>query len=216
MKSFSFHGLDVAAFSGLKKLDLSIAAYGGEKTPVLFPNMDGLRLLLCSMPRLEVLSLELPGDDADKPALYAFNQVFPQQGQWSQLTTLSLRALASSATDFLTLLVCRMPSLTKLELRDVELLTSSWEGVIECMKQSMHLRRFEIDSRAELWHREGIIFYGYPYDSAHRHKIEEYVRKGGRHPCLRPEEPDSAAQNYVTEDLKCFCKAASSAHKSCA
>lgn len=33
----------------------------------------------------------------------------------------------------------------------------------------------------------------------------------GRHPYLRPEEPDSAAQNYVTDDLRCFCNAVPSA-----
>ena len=44
-------------------------------------------------------------------------------------------------------------------------------------------------------------------------EIEEYVKKGVRHPCLRPEEPDSAAQKYVTEDLKGFCEATSSVQK---
>ena len=202
--SFSFHGLDIAAFSGLKNLRLSIAAYGGQKTPECFPNMDGLRILLGSMPHLEVLYLALPGELGDHPTFYAFNQVFPRQGQWSQLTTLSLKRFATSATDLLNLLVLRMPNMTKLELGVVELLTGSGEGVIECMMQSMHLTSFRIAPYTRLWHHGGIDFWS--KQNLNSEEIEEYVKGGGRHPCLRPEEPDSAAQKYVTEDLKCFYK----------
>ena len=46
--------------------------------------------------------------------------------------------------------------------------------------------------------------------------IEDYVENGGRHPCLRFDQPDSAAQNYVTDDLECFCKAVPSARIACA
>lgn len=176
--SLSFYGLDVAAFLGLKKLDLCIANYGIGNTPKLFPNMNGLRFLLGSMPHLVVLYLTLPGG-LHKTPLYAFEQVFPQQGQWSKLTTLSLQALASSATDFLTLLVCRMPSLTELELGNVELLTGSWEGVIECMMQSMHLLKFDIPTSGHLRHCGGTSLYDLPHAHAHRDKIKRYVEKGG-------------------------------------
>lgn len=163
------------------------------------------------MPHLEVLDLILPAEDVDKPTLCAFNQVFPQQGHWSKLTTLSLFCFASSATDFLTLLIHRMPSLIIVELEEVELLTGSWEGVIECMMQSMHLLRFDIIADGHMWHCEGADFLANGDPRVLCGKIEEYVKKGGRHPCLGPEEPDSAAQKYVSEDLKGFCKVTYSA-----
>lgn len=207
VKSISFYGLDVAAFSGLKKLKLCIAFFNAAgETSESFPDFDGLRFLLGSMPHLEVLHLNLPAEDVDKPDFCAFNQVFPQQGHWSKLTTLSLFCFASSATDFLTLLIHRMPNLTNLELEEVELLTGSWEAVIECMMQSMHLLRFEIFAYAHLWHCGDTDLLRLDAVALCR-KIEEYVKKGGRHPCLGPEEPDFAAQRYITEDLKCFCEA---------
>ena len=160
VKTVSFDGLDIAAFSGLKKLKLSIAPYGGEvENSVSLPNIDGLRYLLGSMLHLETLYLELPRDE-DESISYTFNQVFPQQGQWSKLTTFSLCSFASSATDFLTLLIHRMPNLTKVELEDVELLTGCWEGIIECMMQSMHLLGFSIDPCAMMWHCGGTDFFG--------------------------------------------------------
>lgn len=202
VKSLSFHGLDIFAFSGLKKLKLSVAACGDEKISGLFPNMDGLRFLLGSMHRLEVLDLELPGDTVDNPALDNYNQVFPKDGQWSQLTMLSLHGFASSAADFLTLLTRRTPNLSEIQLDMIELLTGTWEGVIECMMQSMHLLRFEIVCDPRFWHQGGAKFFSRQHPNTC--KIEEYVENGGRHPCLRSDQPDSAAQNYVTEDLACF------------
>lgn len=89
MKTLYLHGLDIVAF-GLKKLKLSVAVYADEKTLQCFPNMDGLRLLLGSMHHLEVLELDPHGDSVDKPTVYTCTQLLPKEGQWSQLTTLSL------------------------------------------------------------------------------------------------------------------------------
>lgn len=204
--SLSSHGLDIVAFSGLKILKLHIAAYGDENTPELFPNMDGLRLLLGSLPFLEKLMLDLPENPRDEPLLYDYNQVFPPNGHWSRLTKLSLSHLASAAADFINLLTRRAPILVGLDLGAINLLSGTWEGVIECMKQSMHLTRVNLPD-SDLWHRGGTNFYeteGYP-DTL---DIEQYVLHGGRHPCLRPEQPNSAADDYVTEDLELFYKAA--------
>lgn len=43
--------------------------------------------------------------------------------------------------------------------------------------------------------------------------IKQYVENGGRQPYLRSDQPDSAAQDYVTEDLECFRTAVSSIQK---
>ena len=204
--SNSFHGFDVVALSGLKELKLSIAAYGGEATPEYFPNMDGLRFLLGSMHHLEVLDLKLPADPRDDPTLYKHDQIFPREGQWSQLKSLSLQNVASTAEDFLVLLTRKSPILSNLELGMVELLTGTWDGVIECMMQSMHLSKFNIIYDTAFLHRGGIDF----LESKHYpdpEVIEKYVENGGRHPALQTHEPDSAAQRYVTEDLERFCRA---------
>ena len=212
--TLSSHGLDIVAFSGLKVFRISIAPYGDEKTPQFFPNMDGLRFLLGSMHHLEFLELNHPGEHEDRPTIYTYTQIFPKEGLWNQLTTLSLHYFASSAMDFLVLLTRRTPNLVELRLGMVELLTGTWEGVIECMTQSMHLLRFDIMLDAQFLHRGGTEFFSKNY--ADPDEIEEYVENGGRHPCLRSDQPDSAAQKYVTDELECFCKAVHSALIACA
>ena len=209
--SLSSHGLDIVAFSGLKILKLRIAAYGDEKTPEYFPNMDGLRFLLGSLRHLEVLNLDLPAVPEDQQVFYNYNEVFPPECQWNQLETLSLQNLASDAADFLALLIQRAPNLNDLELGTIELLSGTWEGVIECMMQSMHLSSSYFAPYTQFLHRGGTEF---PATKDLNHslwEIEEYVETGGRHPCLRSDQPNSAAQDYVTEDLKPFYKARSSA-----
>lgn len=156
--TLSSHGLDIVAFSGLKVFRISIAAYGDEKTPQFFPKMDGLRFLLGSMHHLEVLELNLPGEPEDRPTIYAYTQIFPKEGLWNQLTMLSLHHFASSATDLLVLLTRRTPNLKELRLGMVELL-GTWEGVIECMTQSMHLLRFDIMYGTQFLHRGGTEFF---------------------------------------------------------
>ncbi len=205
LESLSFYGFHLVAFSGLKELKLSIAAYGDEATPKYFPNMDGLRFLLGSMHYLEVLDLELPAESEDDPTLYNHNQIFPREGQWSQLKSLSLQNFASTAEDFLALLTCKSPILGDLRLATVELLTGTWEGVIECMMQSMGLSNFDI-LETQFWNSRSIqrlVHEHYPDTDV----IKKYVENGGRHPSLQSHEPDSAAQKYVTEDLERFSRA---------
>ena len=201
-QSLNFIGLDTAAFSGLQVLKLRIAAYGDERTPDIFPNMDGLRLLLGSLHRLNELDLILPGD-GDKPDFYTFSQVFPQDYHWDHLTSLSLRSFSSSAADLLTLIICRMRRLSHLRLDMIGLLSDTWEGVIECMMRSMHLSSIDVVPYTQFWHRYGTEFFKDGIDFGPL-DIMEYVLLGGRHPCLPSDKPDSAANKYITEELEPF------------
>ena len=203
--SLSFPGLEIVAFSGLQVLKLRIAAYGRQKTPESHPSMEGLRFLLGSMHHLRLLDLDFPEYHEDEPACYSYNQVFPQDGRWSQLTSLSLCSFASSAVDFLTLITRRAPKLSHLKLGTIDLLSETWEGVFECMMQSRHLMSCELNHETQFWHRGATGFF-FRKHAPESFDIEVYVEDGGRHPCLRSDEPDSAAQNYITEDLKPFCK----------
>ena len=215
VEGLSFYGLDMVAFSGLKYLKLHIAAYcNGWATSIWLRNIDGLRALLGSMHNLEALDLDLPEDRKFNPTLYNHNQVFPQDGRWTQLKSLRLHNLASSAADFLTLLTRQMPNLNKLELGVTELLTGTWEGVIECMMQSMHLTSLDIWPETQLWHHGSTEFL-HTWDSPDVSKIDAYVEDGGRHPCLRYGQPDSAARHYITEDLEPFYQALPLTEKIC-
>ena len=205
-ESLSFYGLDIVAFSELQVLKLSVAQYGYEKTTELFPNIDGLRLLLRSVRHLRDLHLVLPEGPSHTPVFYKFSQVFPQEGQWNHLTSLSLYAISSSAADFLSLITRKMPALSHLQLGMIGLDIGDWEGVIECMKQSMHLSSFRISPVPQLYHRGGYEFFDYEMPSPTPDEIEDYVQEGGRHPCLRPDQSDAAALLYITPDIQDFYK----------
>lgn len=200
--------LDIAAFSGLTVLELSLASYEGERTPKAFPNIRGLQLLLGSLHGLKVLALRLSDCPKDETVCYSYSQVFPQDGHWNHLTSLSLYSFASSDTDLLTLVTRKMPKLSHLELDIITLLRGTWEGVFECMMRSRHLTKFRfMHGGSQLWHRGAIGLVDFFYEGAPKyHEIEQYVEEGGRHPCLRPLEPDYRAENYITEDLKPFCE----------
>ena len=203
-ESISFYGLDIVAFSELQVLKLSIAQYGDVDTPELFPNIDGLRFLLRSMHHLRVLDLDLPDCLRDKLLLYKSSQVFPQDGQWNRLTSLSLYGISSSAAEFLTLIIRRMPALSCLQLEMIELDIGDWEGVIECMKYSMHLSRFDVTPHTHLYHRGAIEFFGCRKHGPQAGDVKRCVESGGRHPCLRPDQSDSAAMLYITPDIQDF------------
>ena len=205
-ESLSFYGLDLVAFSELQVLKLSVAQYGHENTPELFPNIDGLRFLLRSVRHLRDLDLDLPEGSSHRPVFYKFSQVFPQEGQWNHLTSLSLYAISSSAADLLTLITRKMPALSHLQLAMIGLDIGDWEGVIECMKQSMHLSSFRISPVPQLYHRGGYEFFDYEMPGLRSGEIEDYVQEGGRHPCLRPDQSDAAAILYITPDIQDFYK----------
>ena len=205
-ESLSFYGLDIVAFSELQVLQLSIAHYGRANTPKLFPNIDGLRFLLRSVRHLRVLDLDLAEGLEYRPAFYKSSQVFPQEGQWNQLTSLSLYAISSDAADFLTLITRRMPALSQLQLGMIALDIGDWEGVIECMNYSMHLSRFDIVPDTQFYHRGATEFFSDEKHGLKPDEIEDYVEEGGRHPCLRPDQSDSAAMLYITTDIQDFYK----------
>lgn len=205
-ENFNFYGHDIVALSHLQVLKLSVAQFGEENTPELFPNLDGLRFLLRSIHQLRVLGLDLPEFSEARTAFYKYSQVFPQKGQWKQMTSLSLYAISSSAADFLTLITRRMPALSHLQLGMIGLDRGDWEGVIECMKHSMHLSRFDIYPDTQFYHRGAAGFFGYGEHGLKPDEIRRYVENGGRHPCLRPDQSDSAAMLYITPDIEDFYK----------
>lgn len=176
---------------------MTLASYADHETPMLFKNVDGLRLLLDSMNLLKFLSLRLSHDGGQDPAFYRYENVFSATKFWCRLTTLKLEFMSTTATDLLRLLVFQMPQMRHLELGDIKLLEGSWHSVIEGLKQSNRLASFKIPVRTKLVHRSGIIFMY--YDSEFRIPVMEYIMHGGQHPCTPPNKPNHAAQIYVVD-----------------
>ena len=205
----SILGLDIVAFAGLEKLDLSLASWcdgrSDQKTPEVCPNIDGLRVMLSSMTRLQALDLFLPYH-----GFYECEQVFPKDTIWTQLETFDLYSLSTKATDFVDLLTFQMPKLQHLILCALKLSDGTWDGVIECLKQYSKLSKFqprylcyndgeEFDFQYHDHKRDSHDYY--KRQMSWEKKSSHYVVHGGRHPCLTPDQPDSAAKDFA-KDLK--------------
>lgn len=186
-------GLDIAAFSGLKRLHLRLASCEEGSAPEYCDNIEGLPKLLGSMHLLQRLHLDLSYAFGGYPSMYMYGQVFPQMMTWNHLEKLDLGNFASSATNLLRLLLIQMPKIKYIGLGVTQLLEGCWESAIECLKQFKQFTTFEIVSDSELYH------HGVEVLDCDNEKINKYVTHGGRHPCLSEDQPASASEAYMLE-----------------
>lgn len=195
----------INAYSSLEILHLCLSEYAiSTETAVSYGSLPGLQALLRSMGGLKHLTLVLPSEELEESTMFKYRQVFPTGGtQWIKLNKLCIDALAISAKDLFHLLTVKMPNLRELSLSDVKLLKGRGEGVIEFLKKSMHLLSFPVDDYWQMRYLDGRPFLDHTGDgvesSVFRAEIETYVVKGGRHPCLRPDEDASASRKYCSD-----------------
>lgn len=200
----------VDAYSGLENLSLMLrhGLSPGESRSKL-DKLSGLQTLLRSMTGLKTLRLgilEDPSEHQECLGEIALARVLPaREVHWIELTSFRLCKVAASAKDLVQLLTVGMPRLQVLHFLGIQLVEGSWEAVIESMKTSMHLRHFSI---AECWVSGHLKHFKYQsWDqwkfprnllSFLNSDVEEYVLRGGRHPFLDPDEPDSASEKYLS------------------
>lgn len=192
----------IDAFSGLESLSLTLRydAWRGETR-----KLSGLQSLLRSMTGLKILNLCL-SEKNTRPE-FTLEQILPTtEVHWMKLSSLELESVSTPAKDLVQLLAVRMSKLQVLHLLAIQLVEGSWEGVIESMKNSMHLQDFSLLvcwvsphlgrcrlNRSGKWKR-ALKDGGDVCNS----DVEEYVLRGGRHPFLHPDEPDSASEKYLS------------------
>lgn len=187
----------MTAYTNLKSLDIVITTDNPDQrdAPTVLPE------LLKQMYGLERLSLYLI-KDINPPLLHAglsehyrYDEIFPAMGVWPKLTELSISGLAIGGWDLL-LLISSRARLTRLEISHIDLLSGTWEGVIQGMRYQSRLT--EMNMSGALKTCEGAVFKRQHPLSDYTdweiiQDIQYYVAKGGRHPCL-PEEsgPETA------------------------
>lgn len=184
-------GLDIAAFSKLKRLHLRLASCEEGSAPEYCDNIEGLPKLLGSMHLLRRLDLDLSYTSEYYTSMFMYSQVFPHMMTWHDLEKMDLDNFASSATNLLRLLLIQMPNLKHLGLGITQLLWGCWEGVIECLKQCNQFTTFQIDCDSELYH------HGEEVLECDNELVNEYVMHGGRHPCLLDDQPASASEAFM-------------------
>ncbi|KAM0794294.1 hypothetical protein BDR22DRAFT_876300 [Usnea florida] len=217
LRSFSMHGVPVSVFDptvgGIVK-NGNISAYSSVEQFVLgfgrtswschsdAPYLAAVQALLGSMRGLKSLELYAPFRLHPRfPPSHKYWDIFPTDGtQWIALTKLKLYGFRTSARKLCHLLKIRMPNLHELRLLNVDLSEGQWEEVIEFLKTSMYLLSFP----TEFWrcsHQRGEPFPAgtLAEREAFGKEIGDYIAKGGRHPCLRADEDDSASTRYLSD-----------------
>ncbi|KAL8676786.1 MAG: hypothetical protein Q9186_006734 [Xanthomendoza sp. 1 TL-2023] len=177
------------------------------------PALDTLMEFLPNAPVLEELSLIFPSRQVYRNAwLYDYTQVFPSVVQWrhSKPRTLHLYNLSFSYKNLAGLLFLALPVLSDLRLATILLTNGAWAGIVEGLRQQDSLKTFcfmedlcytDGDSEISVAANE----YDESYDDPTRQRVIDkhlaalstYVMKGGRHPYLGGDEPDSAAARYM-------------------
>lgn len=190
-------GLDITAFSELEHFDITLACYYDHSMPTIFKKVQNLQVLLDTMDRLRSLRLRLSHVSGRDPTLYTHEQIFPASKVWSQLTTLKLKSMSTTASDLLHLLVFQMPELRHLKLGGIKLIEGTWHSVIEGLKQSNRISSFGIAYNTTLVHHSGKMFMS--YRSIFLRRVGEYLIHGGHHPCLPPNQSSHVAQNYMMD-----------------
>ena len=176
----------MTAYSGLRCLDIEVAIDSLDRHNALtvLPN------LLAQTYGLRRLSLHFVREDFQRPLhKYHYDEIFPAFCPWPELTELSLSGLAIGGWD-LFLLILGRARLRQLELENMDLLSGTWEGVIEGIRRRPGTTWLTMNGKFE--HCGGARFRPCGPGSTHTdskllRNIEDYVVHGGRHPCLTPQ-----------------------------
>ena len=191
---------NISAYSSLEQFALGFGRTSWSPR-IDDPYLAAIQGLLGSMRRLRSLELSMPSVRYTRiPPSHKYWNIFPTDGtQWIALTKLRLFGFKVSARNLCHLLKIRMPNLRELRFCKVELVEGRWEGVTEYLKTSMCLLSLE-----KIWqnsHQGGEVFPAgrLTVRLAMGKDIENYVVNGGRHPCLRADEDDSASTKYLSD-----------------
>ena len=220
-KIYGCHGLQ--RFSRLETLILSFDNPDGRPCKERYANLNGLHILLRSVPLLKCLKLRLPEDERKlQVQLFHTSLVFPDNVQWSHLSTFSIRNLEINVRDFIGLLFLQMPHLHHLSLNCVDLLDGCWESVFDFLRVSDRLHSLHLSRRVKgftLLHHGKTEYvpklddsYSLPkiwrHSSQFLESIETYVVnwRGNpdlRHPSLQPDQPSEKLLDYLRDLFQC-------------
>ena len=184
----------VDVYSGLQDLTLTF------EQQLVKPgfNLYGLHSLLGSMADLKTLDLSLGVSPGDSYEYLDLEQIFPAKVAWPCLTSFRVSSVSTPAKKFVQLLTVSMPKLQSFILYRVDLTEGKWEYVTECMKRSMHLQHFSDPWGCLRFLRDPSTYTHAQVRGISTRDVEQYVLRGGRHPCLLPEESDEASEKYLS------------------
>lgn len=163
-------------------------------------HLTKLPRLLANMPKLKQLDLDLShADFGDVRRFCLYEQVFPTDMVWTNLTQLTFWNISFRAMEFITL-IFNQQRLRRLGIVDMNLLDGTWEGIIEALHHKL-LIWMSFGGNLTFQGNPALGIPTDPIDHLQRDsfkKIQKYVVHGGRHPYLSPDlPPESAIGWYV-------------------
>ena len=191
----------MTAYSGLRFLDIWIATDSTVHQDALIVLPDLLR----QMHGLERLSLQFSRDQSVESHRfrYHYDKVFPAFGSWPQMKELSLSGFAIGGWNLLMLVLGRA-RLRRLDLSNIDLLDGTWEGVIEGLRRRPGA--IELNLQPTFTHCGGAVFRPDPAPCLRYltqgwflRRMESYVVRGGRHPCLTPDDDPNTALRWLQD-----------------
>ena len=173
--------------------------------PNLLGYMMGLKRLSLNFEIAEAVVGTLQNSYRVSEDCYTYSDVFLPEERWPNLAMLHLRGLAISGIDLYFLIYCQTPNLNQLSLSHIDLIEGRWEGIMEsirCTKREWELLSF----RGWFRHSGGRWWPDHPCRTQINRdalrEYSEYVRFGGRRPCLSPDRPDSDSRHHDFEFLR--------------
>ena len=117
--------------------------------------------LLTSMRNLKHLQLDLVWAAVIDTQRYTYKQIFFKSCRWPQLESLNISAVAFENHEFVHLTSNQLPSLRRLELRQIDLLSGTWEAAVEFMRSSLCIKKLSHPLGVfDLTHQDGHLFDG--------------------------------------------------------
>ena len=195
-----------AAYHGLEYLQLSFAEVSSRAGVELLDNLHDLQRLLECTAALKHLRLHSARDYIKGPVEFLrYEMVFPKDGYWPQLTTLTMGGLAIGTSDLITLLITKMPSLRCLVFGNIILLDGQWEGIFEYLRVANHLSCLNVTPNGQLLHRQNQVYLSPEFSNFVRNPpIGNYIVNWWhnptlKHPDLSQDQPAQCSLDYLPD-----------------
>lgn len=202
-----FMGDGMSAYARLDNLKLSLCGWCANPLSDWYLPDHKVNLMLGSMKTLKRLELELPDDLFSDPAhCTPYTVMFPRDGHWPQVTTFTVRNLAISTKNMVTLFIKEMPSVRHLTFGKIYLTDGTWEAIVEFLRILHRLSFFSIAQESFFLNRSSYHSHrGYFMDNLH--SVIDYVIDGQndrslKHPGLLPNEPAHYSLEYMRDVIQ--------------
>ena len=196
-----FSTRSLGAYAELEQLSLGLANFCDDPHSNLYAPLDGLFLVLNSVPKLKELRLSLPSNYVnDSFVSFQYDSIFPVIAYWPDLTTFTVEHLVIHVNQLVELLTLSLPQLRELRLEMVELVDGNWNGITELLKYQARMDSFEV---CQLFHCGRIdLFEELEEEDWFPEDVEEYVCDGRddptlRHPGLPPDAPSHRSRDFL-------------------